>query len=255
MESRWSSLLTIIRFSLTWTPHGRTCGPSKSLVPWRLSAIAFRRSHDVWAHQFPDRNPDGAQTVSRRIDRIFVSHSLLGYASSMFTTPVGFSDHNSVVLQFVGLGLDGEQPARWKFPLDALQDSETIDWVSQELQALEDEGVRSLEAFQRIQVVLQEVARHYNASALVATPAYLRLRDILCRSSPEYVPLAGFAALREEGQRPETMRDAYIALVKAVSVHRGVEQLERTYTRVRGHYRISTTSRRCAAGVPEHCID
>ena len=29
------------------------------------------------------------------------------------------------------------------------------------------------------------------------------------------------------------MRDAYIALVKAVSAHRGVEQLERTYTRVR----------------------
>ena len=29
------------------------------------------------------------------------------------------------------------------------------------------------------------------------------------------------------------MRDAYIALVKAMSVHRGVEQLERTYTRVR----------------------
>ena len=28
--------------------------------------------------------------------------------------------------------------------------------------------------------------------------------------------LAGFAALREEGQRPDTMRDAYAALVKAV---------------------------------------
>ena len=57
----------------------------------------------------------------------------------MCTTPVGFSDHNSVVLQFVGLGLGGEQPARWKFPLDALQDPETVDWVSQERQALEDD--------------------------------------------------------------------------------------------------------------------
>ena len=87
--------------------------------------------------------------------------------------------------------------------------------------------------FRRSQVLLQDAARRYNANAPVATPAYLLLRGILCRSSPEYVPLAGFAALREEGQRPGTMRDAYIAIVKAVSVHRGVEQLERTYTRVR----------------------
>ena len=90
-----------------------------------------------------------------------------------------------------------------------------------------------MEAFQRSQVVLQDAARRYNANAPVATPADLRLRDILRRSSPEYVPLAGFAALRDEGQRPGTVRDAYVALVKAVSVHRGVEQLERTYTRVR----------------------
>ena len=81
--------------------------------------------------------------------------------------------------------------------------------------------------------MLQHAARRYYANAPVATPAYLRLRDILRRSSSKYVPLAGFAALREEGQGPETMRDAYIVLVQAVSVHRGVEQLERTYTRVR----------------------
>ena len=180
--------------------------------------------HDAWAHQFPDRDRPGdtrtsvlrraaagAQTVSRRIDRISVSHSL----------------------QFVGMGLDGEQSTRWSFPPDVLQDSDTVDWVSQELQALEDEGVQGLEAFQRSQVVLHDAARRYNANAPVATPAYLWPRDILRRSSSEYVPLAGFAALREEGRRLETMRDAYTALVKAVSVHRGVEQLERTYTRVR----------------------
>ena len=76
--------------------------------------------HGAWAHEFPDCDPPGytrtsvlrraaygAQTVSRRIDRNSVSHGLLGHASSMFTTLVGFSDHNSVVLQFVGLGLDG----------------------------------------------------------------------------------------------------------------------------------------------------
>ena len=218
-----------------------------------LSAMESERNclhtfvvHDAWAHQFPDRDPtaytrtsvlqraaDGAQTVSRLIDRISVSDSLVGYASSMFTTPVGFSDHNSVVLQFLGMGLDGEQPIRWRFPLDALQDPDTVDWVPRELQTLEEEGVQGLEAFRHSQVVLHDAARRYNANAPVATPAYLRLRDILRRSSPEYMPLAGFAALREEGQRPGTMRDAYLALVKAVSVHRGVEQLERTYTRVR----------------------
>ena len=110
--------------------------------------------HDAWAHQFPDRDPpgytrtsvlrraaDGTHIVSRRIDSISVSHSLFGYASSMFTTLVGFSDHNSVVLQFVGMGLDGEQPNRWRFPRDALQDSDTLDSLSRELQTLKEEGV------------------------------------------------------------------------------------------------------------------
>ena len=109
--------------------------------------------HDAWARQFPDRDPpgytrtsvlrraaDGAQTLSRCIDRISVSHSLLGYACSMFTIPVGFSDHNSVVLQLVGMGLDGEQPTRWRYPPDALHDPNTVDWVSRELQTLEEEG-------------------------------------------------------------------------------------------------------------------
>ena len=46
-------------------------------------------------------------TVSRRIDCICVSKGVLGYASAMFTTPVGYSDHNAVVLQFIGMGMDG----------------------------------------------------------------------------------------------------------------------------------------------------
>ena len=61
---------------------------------------------------------------------------------------------------------------RWKFPLDALQGSETVDWVSQELEALEDEWVQGLEVSQCSQVVLKEAARRYNASAPFATPAY-----------------------------------------------------------------------------------
>ena len=43
----------------------------------------------------------------------------------------------------------------------------------------------------------------------------------------------GVSALREGGQRPETMHEAYFALVKLVSLHEGVEQLEHTYTWVR----------------------
>ena len=163
----------------TWSLHELSAMESERDC---LHAFAV---HDAWAHQFPGhdppgytrtsvlrRAPDGAQTVSRRIDRISVSHSLLGYASSMFTTPVGFSDHNSVVLQFVGMDLDGEQPTRWKFPLDALQDPDTVDWFTRELQTLEEEGVQGLEAFQRSQVVLQDAIRRYNANAPVATPAY-----------------------------------------------------------------------------------
>ena len=100
-----------------WSLHELSAMESKRDC---LQAFAL---HDAWAHQFPDRDPpsytrtsvlgwaaDGAQTVSRQMHHISVSHSLLGYASSMFTTPVGCSDHSCVVLQFVGLGLDGEQP-------------------------------------------------------------------------------------------------------------------------------------------------
>ena len=145
-----------------WSLHELSAMESSAMESERDCLQAFA-VHDAWAHQFLDRDPpgytrtsvlrraaDGAQTVSRRIDRISVSHSLLGYASSMFTTPVGFNDHNSVVLQFVGMGLDGEQPTRWRFPLDALQASDTIDWVSRELQTLEDEGVQGLEAFRAV---------------------------------------------------------------------------------------------------------
>ena len=160
-------------------------------------------------------------TVSRRIDRISVSKGPVGYASAMFTTPAGFSDHNAVVLQFIGMGMDGVQPVRWKFPLDALQHEDTVEWIRLELQSIHDSRSRGLEAFARCQGVLRD-----------ATPAYMYLKGILRRSSLEYVPLAGFAALREEGQRPTTMRDAYASLVRLVSMYRGVEQIERAYTRV-----------------------
>ena len=46
--------------------------------------------------------------------------------------------------------------AVYRVPLDALQDSDTVDWVSRELKTLEEEGVQGLEAFQRSQVVLQD---------------------------------------------------------------------------------------------------
>ena len=98
---------------------------------------------DAWVQQFPEREVPGytrtavllahadapAEEVSRRIDRNSVSPNLLCHGTSMFTTPVGFSDHQAVVLQFVGLGLSGRQPKRWKFPLEALCDPEVVDWM------------------------------------------------------------------------------------------------------------------------------
>ena len=132
-----------------WSPHELRAMESERDC---LQAFAV---HDVWAHQFPNRDlpgytrtsvlrraADGAETVSPHIDQISVSHSLLSYASWMFTTPVGCSHHNSVVLLFLGMGLDGEQPTRWKFPLDTLQDPDTVDQVSREMQTLEEGGVQ-----------------------------------------------------------------------------------------------------------------
>ena len=76
---------------------------------------------DAWAQQFPRREVPGyartavlcvqgdlpAEEVSRRIDRVSVTPSLLHYGTSMFTMPVGFNNHQAVVLQFVGLGVSG----------------------------------------------------------------------------------------------------------------------------------------------------
>ena len=71
---------------------------------------------------------------------ISVSEGLLGYASPMFTTPVGFTDHSAVVLQFVGMGMDGVQHVRWKFPQDALQHEDTVVWNRVELLCIHDSG-------------------------------------------------------------------------------------------------------------------
>ena len=79
---------------------------------------------DAWVKQFPDREAPGyikmavppsagdthSQKVSRCIDKISVTDDLLKYGISMFTSPVGFSDHPALVLQFIGMGLGGPQP-------------------------------------------------------------------------------------------------------------------------------------------------
>ena len=100
---------------------------------------------DAWVSQFSEREApeytrtvvlpsvDGmpAAIVSRHIDRVSVTDDLLQYGTSMFTTPVGFSDHSAVVTQFIGMGLGGRQPVCWKFPVDALHHQPTVDWISQ----------------------------------------------------------------------------------------------------------------------------
>ena len=81
---------------------------------------------DAWVKQFPDRKAPGytrtvvlpsdgdspSAKVSCRIGRISVTDDVLQYGTSMFTSPVGFSDHQAVVLQFIGMGLGGPQPNR-----------------------------------------------------------------------------------------------------------------------------------------------
>ena len=165
---------------------------------------------DAWAHQFRERDPptytrtsvlcrvaDGAQTMSRCIDRRSVSHGPLGYTSPMLTTPVGFSDHQSVVLQFIWMGVDGEQPSRWQFPLDALLDKENVDSISQEL--LSRVRGEYTEAFRCSQAVLRKAARRYNAQALIATPVYLQFWDILRRSVSHPMMAALFRYIAIQG--------------------------------------------------------
>ena len=73
----------------------------------------------------------------------------------MFTTPLGFNDHEAVVLQFVGLGLSGRQPNKWKFPLEALRDPEVVDWMAAELAEVEAQGHQGLAAFEASYDVLR----------------------------------------------------------------------------------------------------
>ena len=96
-----------------------------------------------------------SEKVSRRIDRNSVTDDLLQYGTLMFTSPMGFTDHQTVVLQFIGMGLGGPQSNRWKFPADALHQEPTVEWISCELDSINLEGVQGLEAFTRAQYVLR----------------------------------------------------------------------------------------------------
>ena len=170
--------------------------------------------------------------MSRRIDRLSVTPNLLHYGTSMFTTPVGFSDHQALVLQFVGLGLSGHQPNRWKFPLDALHDPVVVEWVAEELAEVEAQGHKGLSAFDASCSVLCSGASLYHSRHPSKSPECLQLHAVLRQSSADYVPLADFSVLRQRGVRPLTMRDAYVALVKVVCAHDGAERLDRQHQRI-----------------------
>ena len=85
---------------------------------------------DASAPQFPERESPGytrtvvlpsangepAVTVSRRTDHISVTDNLLQYGTSMFMMPVGFSNHSAVVMQFIGMGVDGHRPVPSRAP-------------------------------------------------------------------------------------------------------------------------------------------
>ena len=181
----------------------------------------------------PSDGDSSSEKVSRRINTISVTHDLLQYGTSMFTSPVGFSDQQEVVLQFIGVGLGGPQSSGGKFPADALHHEPTVEWISSELESINLQGVQGLEASTRAQSMLREAALRYYCESPPHTPEYLRLRSLLARSSSEYVPLVAFDLLRQRGVCPLTMREAYVELVKLVCAHKGVEQLERQYQRVR----------------------
>ena len=173
-----------------------------------------------------------AEEVSRRIDWIFVSLNLLCYGTSMFTTPVGFSDHRAVVLRFVGLGLSGRQPNRWKLPREALRDPEVVDWMAARLAEVRAQGHQGLAAFEASYDVLCAGSSLYYSCNPPSSPEYLRVHALLRQTCADYVPPAGFSVLRSLGVRPLTMCDAYVGLMKVVCAQRGAEQLDKQYQRV-----------------------
>ena len=105
----------------------------------KVPKIQYFINDDTWAHQLPEHKSPGytrtsvlgrvqggePDTRSRRIDCIFVSGGLPEYASSVFTTRVGFTDHNPVVLHFIPMGLDGTSLSAGS-SLDALRHEDTV---------------------------------------------------------------------------------------------------------------------------------
>ena len=119
------------------------------------------------------------EEVSRSIDGVSITPKLLHYGTSMFTTLAGFSDHQAVVLQFVGLGLNGHEANRRKCHLDALHDPVVVDCIANELEEVEAWGHKGLCAFDRSYSVLRPGASLYYTRHPSKSPECLQLHAVL----------------------------------------------------------------------------
>ena len=103
---------------------------------------------DAWDHFYEDATEclgfthdyrRGDLVVQRRIDRILVSRANTSSLASIYTLPVGYSDHQAVVLWLRDeVEAEALGKGRWKFNLEVLSDIGVTSSIAHELQRVKE---------------------------------------------------------------------------------------------------------------------
>ena len=149
----------------------------------------------------------GDLTIDRRIDRIHVHESLVPLISMAVVIPVGGSDHHGVVCSLTPAVELGR--ARWKFKPEMLQDVMEVEGTQAELSRVKH---KSFAGWQEGIDILRRRSQLYSARRSQRSPLWIVVRDALRSSSPSYVPMSGWIALRAAGVDVASMSEAYGSL-------------------------------------------
>ena len=156
----------------------------------------------------------GDLVVQRRIDRILVSRYITSSLASIYTMPVGFADHQAVVLWIRDeVEAEGLGKGRWKFNLEALDSAAFVDSMATEFGRVTG---TSFQGWEEGLSVLREHSVQFSRKHSQRGPLWRELFWAVRQSTKEYVPRSGWALLSKLGVVCDSMASAYRGLVKAL---------------------------------------
>ena len=160
----------------------------------------------------------GEVVIERRIDRIMVKQDITPFVTSMYTLPVGFSDHLGVVCLFRDMGDDFEGERRWKFNLQMLKDPFVVESLRMELSRLQ---MSSFEGWEEGIAVLRRQSLRFSASQREKSPIHREICELVRMSHKGYVPRRAWQLFERMGVQATTMEQAYASLLRLLLVQEG----------------------------------